>query len=289
MSHLINKLLGREDEHESHTGTVIKTQAGSTGSSSTGVQRQNSSGGTVVEGRTVERDGVNIRSTVSSDAVSTVSMANQQKLSDLVSRLGTTHNQIDEYAKKQSQKINDEIQREINEVVNRTQREQGELLRKANERTGQIDQEYRTRIQQMVEEIDAAKAKRIAEVEQELNEHQTGILQAARNEIDQLNQKAAALKIGALQQAQAKVAADASNITAQATELKATTQAHGTGTTTIKTEVSAAQTTKETVSGSSGSAGGASGSAGGASGSSSSSGHQSSSASHQSSGSTSRN
>lgn len=165
----------------------------------------------------------------------------------LFSRLGSTHTQIDDYAKKQTAKINEEIQRQIDQVVARTRREQDELLRRANEHTAQIDAEYRARLQKMVEEVDATKAKRIAEIEKELNDQQNGILQLARAEIDQLNQKAASMKIDVLQQAQVKAAADASSITAQAASLGQTSTVHqSTGTTTIKTEVSAATTTKET-------------------------------------------
>ena len=160
---------------------------------------------------------------------------------------GSTHNQIDEYAKKRTAKINEEIQREIDQVVARTRREQDELLRRANEHTAQIDAEYRARLQKMVEEVDAVKAKRIAEIETELNNQQTSIIQLARSEIDQLNQKAASMKIDVLQQAQVKAAADASNITAQAAHLgQASTVHQSKGTTTIKTEVTAATTTKET-------------------------------------------
>lgn len=160
--------------------------------------------------------------------------------------LGSTHNQIDEYAKKQSTKINDEIDREISEVVARTRRDQENLLKQANEHTKQIDTEYRARLQQMVEEIDAAKAKRISEIEKELNDQQAGILLAARNEIDNLNQKAANLKIGALQQAQVRAASEANAITAQAANLgQATTLQRSQGTTTIKTEVTAGATTKD--------------------------------------------
>ncbi len=160
--------------------------------------------------------------------------------------LGSTHNQIDEYAKKQATKINEETQREIDQVVARTRHDQDELLRKANEHTAQIDLEYRAQLQKMVEEIDAVKAKRIAEVELELNNQQTGILEAARNEIDGLNQRAASLKIGALQQAQARVAADTDKITAEAANLGQTTTAHhGKSKTTIKTEVSGIATTKD--------------------------------------------
>lgn len=244
MTSLINKLLGREDESDSHSSST-KTET-HTSASSGGVQRQNSSGGQSGNVHTVQHEGVSIKSTVSSDLNSTVSMANQQKLNDLVTKLGSTHTQIDDYAKKQTAKINDEIQREIDQVVARTRTRQEDLLKRANEHTTQIDAEYRAKLQKMVEEVDATKAKRIAEIETELNGHQAEILQAARQEIDQLNQKAANLKIGVLQEAQAQAASQANQVTAQAASLgQATTSHNAKGTTTIKTEVTGAATTKE--------------------------------------------
>lgn len=239
MTSIINKLLGRDDDSESHSSSHKTETSASTHGNANGA-------GHGTETRTVQHEGVNIKSTISSDAQSTVSMANQQKLNDLVTKLGSTHTQIDEYAKKQTAKINEEIQREIDQVVARTRREQDDLLRRANEHTAQIDVEYRARLQKMVEEVDATKAKRIAEIEKELNNQQTTILQSARAEIDQLNQKAAGMKIDVLQQAQAKAVIDANNITAQATQLGQTSTLHQSkGTTTIKTEVTAATTTKE--------------------------------------------
>lgn len=203
-------------------------------------------GTNITEERTVQHGDVNVKSKISTDGKSTVSMANQQKLNDLVSRLGSTHTQIDQYAKKQTEKINEETKREIDQVVSRTRVQQEELLRRANEHTAEIDAEYRARLQKMVEEIDAIKAKRIGEIETQLNQQQADILQAARNEIDQINQKAAGLKIGVLQDAQAKAAADATAITAQAAQLSQASTIHeAKGTTTIKTEVTAATTTKE--------------------------------------------
>jgi len=233
MSHIIDKIFGKGDSeshsHSSHTKTET-----------------NSSNGQVMEGRTVQHGDVNVKSTISSDATSTVSMANQNKLNNLVSKLGSTYKQVDDYAKKQTEKINEETQREMDQVVARTRLQQDELLRKANEHTAQIDVEYRAQLQKMVEEIDGAKAKRIATIEKELNDQQATILQAARDEIDLLNQKAANLKIGALQQAHARAATDANEITAQASHLgQAATLHHSTGTTKIKTEVSAAATTKD--------------------------------------------
>jgi hypothetical protein len=94
MSHIINKLLGRDDEPEnrsqssnSHGKTETHTST-STGGSEKNSHRQNGGGGQIIEGRTVQHEGVNIKSTISSDTSSTVSMANQKKLSDLVSKLG---------------------------------------------------------------------------------------------------------------------------------------------------------------------------------------------------------
>jgi hypothetical protein len=98
----------------------------------------------------------------------------------------------------------------------------------------------------MVEEVDATKAKRISEIEKDLNDQQAGILKNARNEIDQLNKKAANLKIGVLNDAQSRAAAESKEITTQATNLgQASTVHQSSGTTTIKTEVSAATTSRD--------------------------------------------
>lgn len=242
MASIINKLLGKDHEHAHKT--EVKCQDGTCSTTITGGEKcgkkQDCAKG---ECHTVQRDGVNIKSTVSTDGSSSIQLINQQKITDLVSKLGSTYSQIDEYSRNQTEKINEEIQREIDEVVGRTRREQDDLLRKANERTQEIDNEYHARLQMMVEEIDAAKAKRIGEIEADLNNQQAGILQAARNDIDALNKKAARLKIGVLEAAEAKVAMDANRIAAETTVDRATAVHKATETTTIKTEVSAAATT----------------------------------------------
>jgi len=243
MTSIINKILGKDDDKHSHSthshSSDVKCSSDTCAKTATG-------GAHTVEGRTVQHEGVNIKSTVTSDVSSSVQLANQQKLTDLLSRLGATHSQIDDYAKQQTDKINDEIQREIDQVVARTRTEQENLLRKANDHTAQIDSEYRAKLQKVVEEIDATKAKRIADIEKDLNDQQAAILKNARNDIDQLNKKAANLKIGVLNEAQARAAADAKEISAQAGHLGQSSTVHQTtGTTTIKTEVTAASSTKD--------------------------------------------
>ncbi|CAF1014867.1 unnamed protein product [Rotaria sp. Silwood1] len=99
----------------------------------------------------------------------------------------------------------------------------------------------------MVEEIDANKAKRIADIEKELNKLQGDILQGAKNDIDLLNKKAASLKLDILQEAQSRAALETNDLTSQAKYLgQASTLHQSTGTTTIKTDISAVATANET-------------------------------------------
>lgn len=84
MTSIINKILGRDEDSESHSSshkTEVKTSAH-------GHSHGSNKGDNVTETHAVQHEGVNIKSTISSDAKSTVSMANQQKLSDLVTKLG---------------------------------------------------------------------------------------------------------------------------------------------------------------------------------------------------------
>ncbi|CAF4594054.1 unnamed protein product [Rotaria sp. Silwood1] len=257
MNQFINKLLGKDDEHchshksdekcESETCNSLILGGEKLGCKTDNKPININTDEHIIEGRTIQHDGVNIKSTVSSDVSSTVSIANQQKLTDLVSKLSSTHAQINEYANRQTAKIDEEIQREIDLIVARTRQQQEELLRKANEETYQIDAEYRLRLQKMVEEIDANKAKRIADIEKELNKLQGDILQGAKNDIDLLNKKAASLKLDILQEAQSRAALETNDLTSQAKYLgQASTLHQSTGTTTIKTDISAVATANET-------------------------------------------
>jgi hypothetical protein len=123
---------------------------------------------------------------------------------------------------------------------------QDQLLHEANELTDQIDVDYRLQLEEMVEEIDAEKARKFTLFDEELNKQQANILQSAKNEIDRLTQKEIQAKIGILQEAQAAAAADVNAIAAQTAHLyEASTVHYSTGTTTIETEVSGEATTKE--------------------------------------------
>lgn len=241
MSKFIDKLFGHDDEKKT-TAAVRQETHQATGTTST--HAATSSTQNAAMGAAHQRDGVNVRSTVTSDSSSSISLANQQRLTDLVTQLGSTHSQIDEYARQQEAKIDAEIQREIDQVVAGIRGRQDELVRRATERTAQIDHDYRTRLQQMVEQVDAEKAKNIADIENELNRTQAEILGKAKTDIDALNKKAANLKIGVLQDAQARAASSATALAAEASHLgQASTIHQSSGTTVIKTETSASAST----------------------------------------------
>ena len=110
MTSIINKLLGKDHEHDHAQSqkTEVKCEDGSCKTTVSGVHNKESktsctsgekcdqkiecktkgAGGETCETRTVQRDGVNIKSTISSDGSSSISLENKQKLTDLVTKLG---------------------------------------------------------------------------------------------------------------------------------------------------------------------------------------------------------
>jgi hypothetical protein len=85
MASIINKLLGKdEDKTHSHSKDVKCSSCTSATSCEKHDQKQ--------ESRTMYGEGVTVKSTVSSDSSSTVSLANQQKLNNLMAQLSKSIN-----------------------------------------------------------------------------------------------------------------------------------------------------------------------------------------------------
>jgi len=160
------------------------------------------SGGSSVAHTTVA-DNVRVKSVVSSETHSKVNMDNSNKMAALMSKLGTTHTQIDEYSRLRTEEISAEVAAQIARVVSETQASQQQLLQDANLRSAAIEQEYNLRLHKYVEEIDAAKAQNLNTLEKDLNLRQEQILQSARQRIDDLNNEANRLKMAVVKEAQA--------------------------------------------------------------------------------------
>jgi hypothetical protein len=128
---------------------------------------------------------------------------------------GTTHQQIDEYSRRRTEQIAEEVVVSINRIVADTQVQQQALLADANARSAVIEDEYKIKLQQYVEELDTVKAQNLSALERDLNLRQEMILDEARKRIDELNEEANRLKLGVLREAQAQTHAKVGVITEQ--------------------------------------------------------------------------
>jgi hypothetical protein len=128
---------------------------------------------------------------------------------------GTTHQQVDEYSRRRTEQISEEVAAAISKIVADTQLQQATLLADANARSAGIEEEYKHKLQQYVEELDAGKAQNLSTLEKDLNLRQEMILEEARRRIDELNAEANRLKLGVLHEAQAQSNARVDAITGQ--------------------------------------------------------------------------
>jgi len=192
---------------------------------------------------TAVSENVAVKSIVSTETQSKVSMENTQKMATLMSKLGTTHQQIDEYSRRRTEQISEEVTTAISKIVVDTQAQQANLLSDANIRSAAIEEEYKHKLQHFVEELDTAKAQNLAVLEKDLNLRQELILEQARKRIDDLNEEANRLKMGVLREAQAQANAKVDAITQQVAALGAEDANRlltSTSTTVIRTEAKAA-------------------------------------------------
>jgi len=191
---------------------------------------------------TAVSDNVAVKSVVSTETQSKVSMENTQKMAALMSKLGTTHQQVDEYSRRRTEQISEEVTVAIAKIVTDTQAQQSNLLADANVRSAAIEEEYKVKLQHFVEELDTAKAQNLAVLEKDLNLRQELILEQARKRIDELNEEANRLKMGVLREAQTQANAKVDAITQQVAALGAEDANRlltSTSTTVIRTEAKA--------------------------------------------------
>lgn len=141
------------------------------------------------------------------------------KMADLMSRLGSTHSQIDDYARKRTEEISEAANESIKKIVKETQLHQQQLVTDANLRTAEIENDFKRKLQDCIGELDADKAVKLADLEQNLNIRQEQILESARNRIDGLNEEASRLKMGVLQEAQYQAHTHIDQITEQVAAL----------------------------------------------------------------------
>jgi len=148
-------------------------------------------------------------------------MQNSQKIADLMSKLGTTHHQIDTYSKKRNAEISEAVAGAIEKVVADTAAHQQTLLADANARSASIEAEYRQRLQERVTQLDVEKAVVLSELERTLNARQEAILLKAKQDIDAVQHKANEEKMAVLKEAQARSSVQIDQITGKVAEIAA--------------------------------------------------------------------
>lgn len=92
---------------------------------------------------TVTYEDVQVKSTVSSQTQTKgIGSDSQTKIHALMSKLGSTHSQIDEYSRHRTDKISEAVKSSIEKIVHLTQTQQQQLLDDAQKETGHIEEEY---------------------------------------------------------------------------------------------------------------------------------------------------
>jgi hypothetical protein len=193
MSGIINAIFGhhkdKDDKKNEKVETTISTAGSSSGSSTA---------------HTATSEDVRVKSVVSTETNTNVSMQNSKKITDLMNKLATTHTQVDQYSKKRTAEISEAVSSAIDKVVADTAAQQQNLLADANERSAAIELEYNQRLQERVAQLDTEKAVLLAELERSLNDRQEAILLKARQDIDFVQNAANQEKLAVFKEAQAR-------------------------------------------------------------------------------------
>ncbi|CAF1330752.1 unnamed protein product [Adineta steineri] len=154
---------------------------------------------------TVVCDDVKVKSIVNSQTQSNISTGHSQnKINELMAKLGSTHTQIDEYSQRRNDEISEAVKTSIDKIVQETLIQQQQLLNDAQKQSTEIENNYKEKLMLFISQLDEDKAAVLAQLEKDLNLRQEQILDTARKRIDGLNEEANRLKINVLKEAQAR-------------------------------------------------------------------------------------
>jgi DNA anti-recombination protein RmuC len=146
---------------------------------------------TDVQHTTINKENVQVSSAISHDSTNNVSLnVGSDKLDQLMDRLSTTHEQLDQYTQRRTQQISIETQNIIRRILEETKEKQRELLLEVQTRSQQFQEEYQNGLQMKVNQLNEEKAQQLANLEQNLNIQQENILTTARQQIDSLQKDA---------------------------------------------------------------------------------------------------
>ena len=92
-------------------------------------------------------DDVQVKSVVSSQTHSKALLTDAtNKINALMSKLGSTHSQIDEYSRRRTDEISEAVKGSIDKIVHLTRVEQQQLLDDAQQQAREIEQTYQQKL-----------------------------------------------------------------------------------------------------------------------------------------------
>ncbi|UJR11416.1 hypothetical protein I4U23_015596 [Adineta vaga] len=192
-------------------------------------------------------DNVQVQSVISSETQANATINTKLNIENLLLQLGTTYAQVNEYSRARVAEINELVQKSIADVLTNTQHQQEELLSMANRRHLIIDNEYKNQLKNVIQTLDAVKAKTLADLEHDLQTKQQTILNEAKKQIDILNNQANTDKVNALIESQLQNKTNIDNLTDQILEINQQETQHlleSTTTTIITSHAQAATNTQ---------------------------------------------
>ena len=96
---------------------------------------------------TITYEDVQVKSVVSSQTHSKALVTDAtNKINALMSKLGSTHSQIDEYSRRRTDEISEAVKGSIEKIVRLTQVEQQQLLDDAQKQSRDIEQAYQEKL-----------------------------------------------------------------------------------------------------------------------------------------------
>jgi hypothetical protein len=146
---------------------------------------------TDIQHTTINNENVQVSSAIYHDTTNTVGLnLGLDKLNQLMDRLSTTHQQLDQYSQRRTYQISVETQNIINKILEETKEKQRQLLLEAQIRSQQFQEEYQNDLQMKINQLNEDKAQQLANLEANLNTQQEYILTNAKQQIDSLQREA---------------------------------------------------------------------------------------------------
>lgn len=147
-----------------------------------------------------------VQSTVKSEIQTLHSLTTPDKLDALILHLKQTQADFDEAVKHRLGQITQETESILAQIVEETQTSQQQLLNEAKEQQTIQEEQYRTLLENYILKLDEERAKRLAIIQEQLQQQRLQIFNQSEIKIRSLNQQANSIKSNIMQQEEKKAA-----------------------------------------------------------------------------------